>query len=110
MLLSNLTSQQSVCAMLLSLKIPIIIDQSLSYRYYPTQSRSGTSQPPTLSTGDTKEVAALPLLLDAFSTSAKPEGSESLLNTSARKGNLHFLASVFANLSVVWFEVACCIL
>ncbi|GJJ11446.1 hypothetical protein Clacol_005679 [Clathrus columnatus] len=100
MLLSNLTSQQSVCSTLLSLKIPIIIDQSLSYGFYPTQSRSGTSETPSLLTSGIKEVVALPLLLDAFSTSAKVEGSGSTASLSTRKGELHFLSSVFANLSL----------
>lgn len=100
MLLSNITSLQSVCSTLLSLKVTIIVDPLLSYRYYPTQSRSGTSPSPSLSTSDSKEMLALPFLLDAFAASAKVEGSELTKDAGARKGSLHFLSGVFANLSV----------
>lgn len=75
-------------------------DSSLSYRYYPTQSRSGTSPVPPLSLHcQTIDVAALPLLVDAFASSARVKTVDS--KPSKREGELHFLASVFANLSVV---------
>ncbi|KAG6819178.1 hypothetical protein H0H93_014598 [Arthromyces matolae] len=93
MLLSNLTSSSSATSTLLSLKVPVIPGTEI----YATQSRCGTSAPPDpYPDGDATEVLALPLLLDAFST----------LNTDPdqlkkkRKGDLHFLASVFANISL----------
>jgi len=101
MLLSNLTAHHSVCATLLSLKIPVVQDSSLSYRYYPVQSRSVTSPAPSLaSDGETIDVAALPLLVDAFASSAKVKSAGDP-KVSTREGELHFLSSVFANLSVV---------
>ncbi|KAF8517925.1 hypothetical protein BU17DRAFT_76224 [Hysterangium stoloniferum] len=100
MLLSNITAQQSTCAKLLTLKIPVILDESLKICFYPTQSRSGTSPPPSLPPNkEVMEVLALPLLLDAFVTSAKiraPGGDQAAI----RKGELNFLSSVFANMSV----------
>jgi len=98
MLLSNLSAQPSVCTQLLSLKIPVVLDSSLEYRYYPPQSRSGTSPTPQLKApGEPIELPALPLLVDAFAFSAKAVNNT---KGSIRKGELHFLSSVFANLSV----------
>ncbi|KAF8579914.1 DUF383-domain-containing protein [Ramaria rubella] len=99
MLLSNLTAHHSSCANLLSMKIPVILDLSLNYRYYPTQSRSGTSPAPSLSANDVLDIAALPLLVDAFAHSAKT-GQGYNHQSLGRKGELHFLSSVFANISV----------
>ncbi|KAG6855907.1 hypothetical protein H0H87_009513 [Tephrocybe sp. NHM501043] len=93
MLLSNLTSSSAACSVVLSLKISIIPGAG----FYATQSRCGTSAPPDpYPTGETQDVLALPLLVDAFSTiHADPDPEKRI-----RKGDLHFLASVFANLSV----------
>ncbi|KAF5383646.1 hypothetical protein D9615_003823 [Tricholomella constricta] len=97
MLLSNLTATSAACSIVLSLNISIIPDTSLPDQFYATQSRCGTSvAPDPYPTGETKEVLALPLLLDAFAAiQVDPDPSK-----RARKGDLHFLASVFANLSV----------
>jgi len=99
MLLSNITAQQSTCANLLTLKIPVILDESLKNRFYPTQSRSATSPSPSLpSSKKVKEVLALPLLLDAFVVSARIKPPDGDLAT-IRKSELNFLSSVFANIS-----------
>lgn len=100
MLLSNATAHAPMCAALLSLKIPIMIQSSSSHAYYPPQSRCATSPPPSPEiSGETKEVLALPLLVHAFVQAAakRQDGSEE----RAYKGNLHFLANVFANISAV---------
>ncbi|GLB43293.1 putative protein with domain of unknown function (DUF383) [Lyophyllum shimeji] len=97
MLLSNLTSSSAACSAVLSLKVPIIPDPSLPGQYYATQSRCGTSPAPDpYPTGEAREVLALPLLLNAFATvqAATEDPSKRI-----RKGELHFLASVFANLT-----------
>ncbi|KAH0582464.1 hypothetical protein H2248_010409 [Termitomyces sp. 'cryptogamus'] len=93
MLLSNLTSSSSACSTLISLHVSIVLGTD----FYATQSRCGTSAPPDpYPAGEAKDVLALPLLLDAFATVA----AESDPSTRKRKGDLHFLASVFANISV----------
>ncbi|KAH7093923.1 DUF383-domain-containing protein [Auriculariales sp. MPI-PUGE-AT-0066] len=95
MVLSNLSMFPQPLANLVALEIPIVHDSALSPPYYPPYSRSGTSiAPDTLSSIETVNVRALPLLIDAFADAARVEGKE-----KARKGELHFLASVFANLS-----------
>ena len=99
MLLSNITSQPSVCAALISLEIPIIRLESGPSSFYPTQSRSGTSPAPNpYPSSDERSVPALPLLLQAFVQAANIDSSEA---QRTRKGDLHFLASVFANISMV---------
>ncbi|KIJ55210.1 hypothetical protein M422DRAFT_23824 [Sphaerobolus stellatus SS14] len=105
MLLSNLSTQQSVCQQLLTMKIHVIKDSSISYRYYPTQSRSATSTPPPLESQiEAIEVDALPLLVDVFASSAKVTTGATTDDRTlpfTRKGELHFLSSIFANMSVV---------
>lgn len=99
MLLSNLTTSASTCAALLSMKISVIADKSSSVSIYPTQSRSGTCAAPVpYPAGDELKVDALPLLLDAFVRGAN---AELIVEKEKRgqKGELHFLSSVFANLS-----------
>ena len=93
MILSNITAYTTTCAELLKLEVDVApIDDNGGY--YPPQSRSVTAPPPSpYPSASSKSVAALPLLVDAFSTSIT-EGSK-------RKGQLHFLGSVFANLSIV---------
>lgn len=103
MLLSNLTTSASTCAALLSMKISVIADKSSSVSIYPTQSRSGTCAAPVpYPAGDELKVDALPLLLDAFVRGAN---AELIVEKEKRgqKGELHFLSSVFANLSTVRF-------
>ncbi|THH08261.1 hypothetical protein EW145_g2835 [Phellinidium pouzarii] len=98
MLLSNITSHASTCASLLSLKVPVLLNPSATPPYYPPQSRSGTSIPPSpYPSGDVKDVQALPLLVQAFVQGAKVDTTS---EQRTRKGDLHFLASVFANVSM----------
>ncbi|KAG6888749.1 hypothetical protein C0995_006220 [Termitomyces sp. Mi166 len=93
MLLSNLTSSSAACSALISLHVSIIPGNE----FYATQSRCGTSAPPDpYPTGEAKDALALPLLFDAFATVA----TDSDPSKRKRKGDLHFLASVFANISV----------
>lgn len=68
---------------------------------YPTNSRSGTSPAPVpYPQGEPQERLALPLLVDAFvqASATDPSGD---LSKRPRKGDLHFLASVFANITTV---------
>ncbi|KAJ7173474.1 hypothetical protein C8R46DRAFT_115733 [Mycena filopes] len=96
MLLSNLTASTAACATLLSLEIEIIHEPTFPNSFYPPQSRCATAVAPVpYPAGETRSTLALPLLLDAF-----VQGAESGdVSTRIRKGNVHFLASVFANLS-----------
>ncbi|KAG9018276.1 Meiotic recombination protein dmc1 [Tulasnella sp. 427] len=92
MILSNLTAHVAPCNSIIDMKIPVIVDSSIHGGFYPTSSRCATSPTPTLPQNQTsKQVAALPLLLDAFVQAASED--------SKRKAKLHFLASVFANLT-----------
>ena len=101
MFLSNLTASSTACSVLLSLNIPIIADSKSSAPLYPTQSRCGTCTAPTpYPTGEAREVLALPLLVNAFVDGAQVNSSTDP-SRRKRKGELHFLSSVFANLSVV---------
>jgi hypothetical protein len=62
-------------------------------------SRCTTSPSPTpYPEGQPTELLALPLLVDAFVEGAQVEAD---LSKRQRKGELHFLASVFANLTSV---------
>ncbi|KAI0743814.1 hypothetical protein C8Q80DRAFT_1272453 [Daedaleopsis nitida] len=101
MLLSNVTAATSACTMLLSLKVSVLPDPKSPMKVFPVDSRSGTCPAPVpYPTGEPKEVLALPLLLDAFVKAARVTDE---LDPSKHqfKGQLHFLASVFANLSAV---------
>jgi hypothetical protein len=121
MLLSNLTSSASACSLLISMKIPIILSPQIQNGFYPTQARCGSSPAPVpYPEGETIEIRALPLLVDAFVQGAvgssgrvdkesgggegegKKDGGDEL-EKKVRKGDLHFLASVFANVSMVIF-------
>lgn len=100
MVLSNLSAFPAPSAALITLDIPLIHDAVLKPPYYAPYSRSGTSiAPDTLASLETINAKALPLLIDAFVDAAKVEGTE-----RQRKGELNFLASVFANLSAVRVE------
>lgn len=99
MLLSNLTASSNACAAMLSLTVNIIPDTDLPNSFYATQSRCGTSAPPSpYPSGEPRDVLALPLLLDAFVQGAQIVEDRS---KRLRKADLHFLASVFANLTGV---------
>jgi hypothetical protein len=98
MLLSNLTASSAACSAILSLEVSIVLDPSSPNLYYATQSRCGTSIAPfPFPPGETISVLALPLMIDAFVQGGYLEDDK--LKRS-RKGELHFLASVFANLTV----------
>lgn len=98
MLLSNITAQPGVCKSLLDLKVDIIAKDGEAMKdFYPVQSRCVTSPPPTpYPEGPTRQERALPLLVEVFATSGTTDGGK-----SERKGKLHFLASVFANISTL---------
>jgi len=101
MLLSNLTASSAACSALLSLNILVVEDSASAVPLYPTQSRCGTCAAPVpYPSGDPSEVLALPLLVDAFVQGAQVDLSADS-TSQKRKGELHFLSSVFANLSVV---------
>jgi len=101
MLLSNLTASSAACSVLLSLNIPVVSDHTSAVQLYPTESRCGTCAAPVpYPSGESRNVPALPLLVDAFVQGAQIDPSADLAMRK-RKGELHFLSSVFANLSVV---------
>ncbi|KAJ3552983.1 hypothetical protein NM688_g3860 [Phlebia brevispora] len=100
MILSNITTSAATCSTLLSMKVEIIPDPRSPTKYYPTNSRSGTCAAPVpYPSGDPKEVFALPLLSDAFLQGAAVE-EENDPDKRPRKSSLHFLSSVFANISI----------
>jgi len=99
MLLSNLTTSPGSCTALLALQIPILQTPSSAGPFYPTQSRAGSCAPPVpYPTGTEVHMHALPLMVDAFVQGANIDLSIPL-DKRPRKSELHFLASVFANLS-----------
>ncbi|KAG7093456.1 hypothetical protein E1B28_007132 [Marasmius oreades] len=99
MLLSNLSASSSACATLLSMKVTVIADEKVQNGFFATQSRSGSCAVPVpYPTEKEQEILALPLLLDAFVQGAQVDGIQDLSKRS-RKGSLHFLASVFGNLT-----------
>ncbi|RPD64167.1 DUF383-domain-containing protein [Lentinus tigrinus ALCF2SS1-7] len=99
MLLSNVTASSSACSVLLNLKIPVLPDSRSPMKIYPVDSRSGTCPAPVpYPQGEPKEVHALPLLVDAFVKAARVADDKDL-DKRPFKGDLHFLASVFANIS-----------
>lgn len=99
MLLSNATAHAPTCAAILSLKVPVVVQSTSPPIYYPPQSRCATSPPPDKPSGETRDVSALPLLIHAFVQAAAKNNEAP--NQPTRKGNLHFLANVFANISAV---------
>ena len=101
MLLSNLTASAAACTVLLSLKIPVLPDPKSPLKLFPVDSRSGTCPAPVpYPAGEPKEVPSLPLLVDAFVKAARVTDDQDL-SKRPFKGDLHFLASVFANLTTV---------
>ena len=69
--------------------------------YYTLHSRSGSCPAPVpYPSEQPRDTLSLPLLIDAFVQGASIDKS---LDASkrARKGDLHFLSSVFANISTV---------
>ena len=101
MLLSNLTASSAACSTLLSIKVSVIPDSRLSNSLYTTDSRCGSCPAPVpYPTGESRELQALPLLIDAFVQGSQVVESGDL-SKRTRKAELNFLASVFANLTVV---------
>lgn len=101
MLLSNLTASSSTCTALISLNIPILPDLKSSSLYFPVQSQCGTGPAPVpYPSAEARNVHALPLLIDAFVQGASVDDVQDK-DKRARKSNLHFLSSVFANISTI---------
>ena len=100
MILSNLSAHPNVPKTLLSLFIPILPSPSSFPPYYAPASRCPTSPSPDPFPNEevTYTVSALSLLVDAFSR-VESEGIK--MEDRKRKGELHFLSSVFANISAV---------
>lgn len=114
MLLSNLTSHPSLVPMIADLKVPIVpLPQAKEYPpYYLPACASGSSTihpefrdtsfgiPPNAEAGQEPErdVEAVRALVQAFEDGASDGVRDS---NGKRKGECHFLASVFANLSMV---------
>ncbi|KAJ6568368.1 hypothetical protein DFH09DRAFT_1080741 [Mycena vulgaris] len=99
MLLSNLTASSAACATVLSLDIDIIPEPTFPNSFYPPQSRCATCVAPApYPPSNARATPALPLLIDAFVQGAETDESADA-SARLRKGNVHFLASVFANLS-----------
>lgn len=83
------------------MKVKVIPYEALLGGLYPTNSRSGSCAAPVpYPQGEEVDVPALPLLLDAFVRGANidPDNEE---GRRRQKSSLHFLASVFANVSTV---------
>lgn len=99
MLLSNLTASSGACSMIISMNVNVISDPKVKNSFYPTQSRSGSCPAPVpYPSGKASDVLALPLLLDAFVQGAQLKQTEDP-SKHLRKSELHFLASVFANVA-----------
>ncbi|KAH9943846.1 DUF383-domain-containing protein [Amylocystis lapponica] len=101
MLLSNLTGSAATCATLLSMTVSIFPDPKSFTLYFPVQSRSGTCPAPVpYPSGEPRDIIALPLLIDAFMQGAAVDDAQDK-DKRPRKADLHFLSSVFANISVI---------
>lgn len=113
MLLSNLTSHASLVPTFASLKIPVVpLPQSKHYPPYylpAAASASSTIHPdyrdPAFGTvrsevgqEDERDIEAMRALAQAFEDGASEGVKE---GKGKRKGECHFLASVFANISMV---------
>jgi hypothetical protein len=102
MLLSNLTASPRSSSALLDLRIAVLPHLSSGGPFYPTQSRAGSCAPPVpYPAGHEINVPALPLLVDAFVQGGATIDPSVPLDQRPRKSELHFLASVFANLTTV---------
>ena len=104
MLLSNLSSSPATCALIISRKIQVVSEPRLASKCFPVLSQCGSCPSPVpYPSGAQKAVLALPLLIDAFVQGAQVEENPS---KRLRKGKLHFLASVFGNLSAVGHRIS----
>jgi hypothetical protein len=119
MLLSNLSSHPTLTAIFANLRIPLTPLPDSTPNYYLPASRAGSStvhadyrEPemrdkihiPGKRQLDDRDVDAIRALVQAFEDGAT-EGVESTdaeqAKLAKRKGGVHFLASVFANISMV---------
>lgn len=101
MLLSNLSGSATACATLINIQVEVVRGDDLPNKFYPTQSKCGTCPAPVpYPAGQPKKVLALPLLMDAFIQGSIP-ASAGDPSKRPRKAELHFLASLFANLASV---------
>ncbi|KAH9857266.1 DUF383-domain-containing protein [Lenzites betulinus] len=101
MLLSNLSATPSVCTALLSMSIPLLPDPNSPTKWFPVYSRCGTCPAPVpYPSEEPREVLALPLLIDAF-VKAVPGDVNPEISKRKREGELHFLSSVFANITTI---------
>ncbi|KAF8621882.1 hypothetical protein AX15_007438 [Amanita polypyramis BW_CC] len=97
MLLSNISSSSVTCVAVATMKIQVVPEPKLASQCFPVLSRCGSCPAPIpYPPAQPQQVLALPLLLDAFVQGAQVEDD---LSKRTRKGKLHFLAGVFANLS-----------
>ena len=81
------------------MKVSVIPDNRLSKGIYPDGSRCGSCpEPVPYPKAEPREALALPLLIESF-----VEGAQLVddLSKRSRKAELHFLASVFANMTMV---------
>lgn len=102
MLLSNLTSASAACSQIISMNISAIPykHRDGNFLLYPVDSRSGSCPAPVpFPQTEPQDIPALPLLIDAFVQGASM-GDITDLSKRKRKGELNFLASVFANITV----------
>lgn len=100
MLLANLSAASSVAAALMALTIPVVALPGGAL-FLPAAT-CATAPPPGAPPDDQpRAIPVLPLLLDAFVQAAAP----AVEGKPKREGSLHFLASVFANLSSVRFSL-----
>jgi hypothetical protein len=103
MLLSNLTAHPQGATAFINFTIPCVYyptAPALEKFYFPA-ARSATSVAlPHDQTREAKSISAMYALVDAF-TSAAAVTEQGSKDASKRKGDLHFISSVFANISVV---------
>lgn len=115
MLLANATSFRPAALALSKLTIPLLPLPSAATPYYPPLSRCGSAVPQNpYPEGSPVSVNALSVLVDAFvraavvSTTETENGTAVIRGDPKRKADLHFLASVFVNVSGVGPIVLSC--
>lgn len=113
MVLSNLTSSPLIISSLATLVIPFVpivpnptaSPPQLATYYLPSSRCASATPPANMPTGQeevtVEYVPALGLLVEAFTQGAYVNSQEPGKNELARKGDCHFLATVFSNLATV---------
>lgn len=107
MLLANATGFQPAAIALSQLTVPLLPLPSAPTPYYPPLSRSGSTVPQNpYPEGSPKPTSALAVLVDAFVRAAvvsetQDGGKTVVRGDPERKADLHFLASVFTNVTGV---------